>query len=133
MKIHSQYCITAAYAVTAPAGHQPAEKREFPDCLFLQVGVESDDTPTTLSDAVKEIRRIGRNTGAKRLLVNGFAGYADKKLRPDLAAARDRLADLIRRLEADGWEEVHWMPFGLNKDLLLDIPGGLWEQRIAHL
>lgn len=136
MIFYTQFCDPLSYrpvtpskvAVALPAA-QIGATHTFERCLYVQVGVEHGDG-AQLSAALKEIRRIARMADAKSLVINGFAGLADRRAAAEPALARRVLTEMTTRLENAGWP-VHTMPFGWNKALHLDVLDGEWQQRVT--
>lgn len=140
MMIFSQYCDTLEYLADTPSAaaialdpdHGPGHEFAFDHCLLLQVSVETGDLPATVAHAAKAVRRIGRHTGAKQLLISGFAGFAAPDRRPDPAAARAVLTALHERLATPEWL-VYDAPFGWEKRWRLEVQPGVWAQRVTWL
>jgi len=142
MRLFSQYCRTLEYAVAiadAPAVPLDAEDigrvHSFEECLMVMVGVEQGDADTSrVSAAAKAVNRICRNTQVtpKRVVLNAFAGLADRRICADPAEADAAVAALADRLKARG-HDVHVMPFGWNKEWSATVAPGVWEQRVVEL
>ncbi len=140
MMIFTLHCDTCGYTVVDPGpaaadldpDHAPGSEHEFRDCLLVQVGAERGDREATISRAAKAVRRIGRETGAKQLVVTGFSGFASPDRRLDPATARPLLTSLQERLAADGWI-CSSAPWGWEKAWRLNVHAGIWAQRVTWL
>lgn len=140
MKIFSYYCPVLVYAVTTPSKvaieidtDLIGAWQDVPRALLLQIGVEDSDH-ARIAPAAKAVRRIARNTGARHLVINGFAALADPAARPEPSAAHAILTDLAARLTSRPDDlPLRTLPFGWNKTFRLAISAGEWEQRLTHL
>lgn len=142
MRLFSQYCRNLEYAAAiADAPAVPLDSGDigrvhsFEGCLLVMVGVElGDGVASRVSAAAKAINRICRNTqvAPKLVVLNAFAGLADRHMRADPAEAVEVVAGLAARLTARG-HDVHVMPFGWNKQWSASVAPGVWEQRVVEL
>lgn len=136
MIIFSQHCESMEYTVvdtgtTAAERALPDSRQSWDNCLFLLVGIQSGDSDK-MAAAAKVIRRIGRMTETKRLVVNGFSGFAGPATRIAPELAQPVLTDLAKRLEERGLA-VDVMPFGWNKRWRITVFDGVWAQRVSHI
>lgn len=136
MRFSSQYG-SMAYEVVAPEGPAidlaEADRglRTFDKCVYLQVGVEKGDAKVVRT-AAGLVHRICRKTDASLVVINAFAGLAERALRAGPEEALTVSSQLQSLLRERGYS-VHLMPFGWMKRLDHKIEPGVWEQRFEHV
>lgn len=116
------------YRAAEPGSPLAAERPE-PDAgrvenaivAFLQCEPRDEERgEAVLKQAVKYFRWLQRKRGLSRLLLHSFAHLAEERSGPEFA--RDLLAELGRRLEAQGFE-IHHTPFGWSLRWTMSVAG----------
>lgn len=136
-----EYTVTAQGPCAVDTGWEVGVHRHFHDCLRVRVGVDHGDLALAHA-AVRTIRRLIGETGAREVVIDGVAHVpvagdrlpvtAKVDVLAALADTLDVLVAIAERLERRG-ELVHLMPFGWHKACRIEEVPGPGARRVIRL
>lgn len=93
----------------------------FEDALVVFISVENTDKEDKVNMAAKEIRKLARRSGAKKIVINPFSHLSQLLAPADLALKIFGL--LLERLRTTSELDVAYTSFGWYKKFTVDVYG----------